>query len=157
MAGSWSISAGRAEAVGEDRGERPGRVGAGDAAALGSDLVSPEEPGRVGLAEQGGVTDKRLIACHDHNETASAAGIVKLIEDGATVHALFQAHSFEDRVLKIDYVRLRARCTVGRGAVVLYGADVGEDSHVMPNSVIMKRERLLPRRRYAGAPTDLVS
>ena len=79
------------------------------------------------------------------------------IEDGATVHALFQAHSFEDRVLKIDYVRLRARCTVGRGAVVLYGADVGEDSHVMPNSVIMKRERLLPRRRYAGAPTDLVS
>ena len=79
------------------------------------------------------------------------------IEDGATVHALFQAHSFEDRVLKIDYVRLGARCTVGRGAVVLYGADIGEDAHVMPHSVIMKRERLLPGRRYAGAPTDLIS
>lgn len=37
------------------------------------------------LLDQGGITDKRLIACHDHNEQASAAGIVKLIEDGATV------------------------------------------------------------------------
>jgi 16S rRNA (cytidine1402-2'-O)-methyltransferase len=32
-----------------------------------------------------GVTDKRLIACHDHNEAQSAAGIVKLIEEGASV------------------------------------------------------------------------
>ncbi|MGJ3231618.1 MAG: 16S rRNA (cytidine(1402)-2'-O)-methyltransferase [Oceanicaulis sp.] len=32
-----------------------------------------------------GVTDKRLIACHDHNEAQSAAGIVKLIEAGETV------------------------------------------------------------------------
>lgn len=37
------------------------------------------------LLDQGGITDKRLIACHDHNEQASAAGIVKLISDGATV------------------------------------------------------------------------
>jgi 16S rRNA (cytidine1402-2'-O)-methyltransferase len=37
------------------------------------------------LLDQGGITDKRLIACHDHNEQASAAGIVKLIADGATV------------------------------------------------------------------------
>ena len=79
------------------------------------------------------------------------------IEDGATVHALFQAHSFEDRVLKIDRVRLGARCTIGRGAVVMYGADVGEDAHVMPHSVVMKQEHLLPERRYAGAPTDEVS
>jgi len=32
-----------------------------------------------------GVTDKRLIACHDHNEAQSAAGIVKLILEGASV------------------------------------------------------------------------
>ena len=79
------------------------------------------------------------------------------IEDGATVHAMFQAHSFEDRVLKIDHVRLGARCTVGRGVVVLYGADIGADAHVMPHSVVMKQERLLPRRSYAGAPTNLTS
>ncbi|XBQ17261.1 MAG: 16S rRNA (cytidine(1402)-2'-O)-methyltransferase [Oceanicaulis sp.] len=32
-----------------------------------------------------GIENKRLIACHDHNETASAAGLVKLIEEGAKV------------------------------------------------------------------------
>jgi carbonic anhydrase/acetyltransferase-like protein (isoleucine patch superfamily) len=41
--------------------------------------------------------------------------------------------------------------------VVLYGADVGEGAHVMPHSVVMKRELLLPGRSYAGAPTDEVA
>lgn len=31
------------------------------------------------------IHDKRLIACHDHNEAQSAAGIVKLIEEGAQI------------------------------------------------------------------------
>ncbi len=74
------------------------------------------------------------------------------IEDGATVHALFQAHSFEDRVLKIDHVRIGRHATVQCGTVVLYGADIGDDAHVFGNSVVMKREVLLPGRRYAGAP-----
>ena len=75
------------------------------------------------------------------------------IEDGATVHALFQAHSFEDRVLKIDRVRLGRCCTVGRATVVLYGADIGDRAHVAPHSVVMKREVLSPGRHYVGAPT----
>ena len=75
------------------------------------------------------------------------------IEDGATVHALFQAHSFEDRVLKIDRVRIGAGATVGRGAVLLYGADIGNGAHVAPHSVVMKREHLLPWQHYAGVPT----
>lgn len=79
------------------------------------------------------------------------------IDDGATVHAMFQAHSFEDRVLKMGPVRIRPRATVGRGAVVLYGADVGDGAHVMPHSVVMKQETLLARRGYAGAPTDEVA
>ena len=74
------------------------------------------------------------------------------IEDGATVHALFQAHSFEDRVLKIDHVRIGRDATVQCGTVVLYGADIGEGAHVAGNGVVMKREVLLPGRRYAGAP-----
>jgi 16S rRNA (cytidine1402-2'-O)-methyltransferase len=36
------------------------------------------------LASQG-IEAPRLIACHDHNEAQSAAGIVKLIEEGARV------------------------------------------------------------------------
>ena len=74
------------------------------------------------------------------------------IEDDATVSASYQAHTFEDRVLKIDYVYVRRGATVGYHAVPLYGADIGECTYVAPHSVIMKRERLLPGRRYEGAP-----
>lgn len=74
-------------------------------------------------------------------------------EEGATVSALFQAHTFEDRVLKIDRVVIRARATVGAGTVILYGADIGEGTRVAPHSVVMKRETLLPGRRYEGCPT----
>jgi non-ribosomal peptide synthetase-like protein len=73
--------------------------------------------------------------------------------DGSTVSALFQAHTFEDRVLKIDRVTIRAGATVGSGAVLLYGADVGEGTRVAPHSVVMKREVLLPGRSYEGCPT----
>lgn len=76
--------------------------------------------------------------------------------DDATVDALFQAHSFEDRVLKIDHVKVGDRAHVGSGTVMLYGADVGAECHVAPHSVIMKHERLMPGFRYEGAPTRLV-
>ena len=75
------------------------------------------------------------------------------IEDGATVNAMYQAHTFEDRVLKIDHVHVRRWATLGASTVPLYGAEVGEHAHVAAHSVIMKRERLLPGRRYEGAPT----
>ncbi len=71
-----------------------------------------------------------------------------------TVQALFQAHTFEDRVLKIDHVHIRDGATVGANTVMLYGADVGEGAMVMPHSVVMKREVLLPRTVYAGVPTE---
>lgn len=74
-------------------------------------------------------------------------------EDGATVSCQFQAHTFEDRVLKIGYVRISNRATVGTGAVLLYGADIGARTHVAPHSVVMKRETLLADRSYAGCPT----
>ena len=73
--------------------------------------------------------------------------------DGVTVSALFQAHTFEDRVLKIDRVEIRAGATVGSGTVLLYGADIGEGCRVAPHSVVMKRERLLAGRTYEGCPT----
>ena len=76
-----------------------------------------------------------------------------VIEDGATVSAMFQAHTFEDRVLKMDYVHVRRSATVGIGSVPLYGSDIGAGAYVAPHSVVMKDERLLPGVRYAGAPT----
>jgi non-ribosomal peptide synthetase-like protein len=75
------------------------------------------------------------------------------IDDDATVHALFQAHTFEDRMLKIDRVRIRKRATVGCGTVLFYGVDVGEGAAVAAQSVIMKHERLAPGRRYEGCPS----
>lgn len=75
------------------------------------------------------------------------------IEDGATVHAHFQAHTFEDRVLKIDRIQIRRHATVGHGAVILYGADIGEHAAVAAQSVIMKREHLDAGRRYEGCPS----
>jgi non-ribosomal peptide synthetase-like protein len=75
------------------------------------------------------------------------------IEDDATVHALFQAHTFEDRVLKIDRVRVGRRSTVGHAVVLLYGAEIGDDATVAPHSVVMKRERLTAGRVYEGCPT----
>jgi non-ribosomal peptide synthetase-like protein len=79
-----------------------------------------------------------------------------ILDDGATVSALFQAHTFEDRVLKIDTVHIRRDASVGSGTVVLYGADIGERASVASQSVVMKRERLLPARQYAGCPTQAV-
>jgi len=74
-------------------------------------------------------------------------------EDGATVSCQFQAHTFEDRVLKIDHVRIGRRATVGGNAVLLYGADIGARASVAPHSVVMKRESLLEGHAYAGCPT----
>lgn len=73
--------------------------------------------------------------------------------DGATVSAIFQAHTFEDRVLKIDYVTVGAGATLSAATVPLYGAAIGAGCWVGPHSVIMKQEHLLPARRYQGAPT----
>lgn len=79
------------------------------------------------------------------------------LEDNTTVDCLFQAHTFEDRVLKMDHVIVRRGATVGRNTVLLYGADIGENTEVAPNSVILKHERLLPHHRYEGFPTRMIS
>ena len=77
-----------------------------------------------------------------------------IIEDGATVNAMFQAHTFEDRVLKMDYVHVRRGATLGPGSVPLYGSDIGAGAYVAPHTVVMKHEHLLPGARYEGAPSE---
>ena len=79
------------------------------------------------------------------------------IEDGATVEGTFQAHTFEDRVLKNGPVIIRPGATVAHNAVLLYGADVGTGTSVGPQSVIMKHERLLPGVAYEGFPIRRVA
>ena len=78
------------------------------------------------------------------------------IGDHATVSAMFQAHTFEDRVLKVDRVRIGAGATLSRGTVPLYGAMIDDRTHLGANSVVMKREHLLPGLRYQGVPSRAV-
>jgi len=77
-------------------------------------------------------------------------------EDGATVASMFQAHTFEERVLKIDRVHIRRGATAGTAAVLLYGADIGPLARVVPHSVVMKREVLPGGTTYAGCPTRVL-
>jgi acetyltransferase-like isoleucine patch superfamily enzyme len=69
---------------------------------------------------------------------------------------MFQAHTFEDRVLKMGRVHIGRCATVGAGAVPLYGTSVGEGTIVTPHSVIMKGESLTAHTVYAGAPVAAV-
>ncbi|WP_295636153.1 non-ribosomal peptide synthetase [Novosphingobium sp.] len=78
------------------------------------------------------------------------------VGDHATACASYQAHTFEDRVLKVGPVRFEAGSTVGAGTVPLYGAVVGKGAHVGAGSVIMKAEALNADTRYQGAPTRVV-
>ena len=75
------------------------------------------------------------------------------LEDDSTVNAVFQAHTFEDRVLKIDHVTVGRGATLSAATVPLYGARIGDSCWVGPHSVIMKQEHLLPARQYSGVPT----
>jgi len=76
--------------------------------------------------------------------------------DGATVTGHIQAHSFEDRVLKTDLVRVEPGATVGFGAVLFYGAVIGEGAIVCPESVVMKYDIVSPRSHAVGCPAARV-
>ncbi len=75
-----------------------------------------------------------------------------VLEDGAAFDGLFQAHSFEDRVLKTDHVVVGRNATVRRGAVVLYGARIGAGAVVGSHAVVMKNERLAAGGEFGGCP-----
>jgi acetyltransferase-like isoleucine patch superfamily enzyme len=75
------------------------------------------------------------------------------VGDDATLSCHLQMHSFEDRVLKLGVTRFGARSSVGAGALVLYGADLGEGARVGEQGVVMKHEHLLPGHAYEGVPT----
>jgi non-ribosomal peptide synthetase-like protein len=101
----------------------------------------------------------RAVGCKIGKRTLLGGGFAQVvdpdmlvIEDDATVGGHFQAHSFEDRVLKIDVVRIGRGATVGCGAVLFYGADVGDGAEVLPHGVVMKHEALSPGLSYAGVP-----
>jgi non-ribosomal peptide synthetase-like protein len=79
-----------------------------------------------------------------------------IFEDDATISCHFQAHSFEDRVMKMDTVRFGRGATAADGALVFYGANVADGANVLPHGVVMKYDHLAENTRYEGCPVQPV-
>lgn len=67
-----------------------------------------------------------------------------------------QTHLFEDRVMKIGYVKIGERVNVGARTIILYDSEVGNDNSIEPLSLVMKGERLAPGTSWAGSPVNAV-
>ncbi len=76
--------------------------------------------------------------------------------DDSTVQTMFQAHTFEDRILKIDTVHIGAGASVGQTSVMMNGSEAGDHTQVAPHTVVMKHAKLKAGRRYEGCPSRLV-
>ncbi|GAA5176160.1 non-ribosomal peptide synthetase [Niveibacterium umoris] len=63
-----------------------------------------------------------------------------------------QTHLFEDRVMKVDHVRIGARVNIGPRTTVLYSATVGDDARLGPLTLVMKGENIPPASPWAGCP-----
>ncbi len=63
-----------------------------------------------------------------------------------------QTHLFEDRVMKIDEVRIGERVTIGPRSTVLYGAQVGHGVSLGPLTLVMKGEDLPAGTAWRGIP-----
>lgn len=63
-----------------------------------------------------------------------------------------QTHLFEDRVMKIDHVRIGSRVTLGPRCTVLYGAQVGDGAQLGPLTLVMKGETIPAGTRWHGLP-----
>lgn len=88
------------------------------------------------------VTEFDCVSIGDHSELNALCGP--------------QTHLFEDRVMKIDHVRIGARVTVGARSTVLYGAEVGDGARLGAMTLVMKGESIPPNSDWAGAPAAAV-
>ncbi|WBB61010.1 amino acid adenylation domain-containing protein [Streptomyces sp. WMMC500] len=76
------------------------------------------------------------------------------IGDDAVLNAgsVIQPHSQEDGSFKSDRIGIGARCTLGVGALVHYGATLGDDATLAADTFLMKGEDVPPHARWGGNP-----
>jgi non-ribosomal peptide synthetase-like protein len=76
------------------------------------------------------------------------------IGDDATLNAgsNIQCHSQEDYAFKSDCISIGSGCTIGVGALVHYGATMGDGAVLAPDSFLMKGEEVPPHTRWGGNP-----
>ncbi|MDP3538039.1 MAG: amino acid adenylation domain-containing protein [Azonexus sp.] len=63
-----------------------------------------------------------------------------------------QTHLFEDRIMKIDHVRIGQYVSMGPRSAVLYSAEVGDNARLGPLTLVMKGESLPARSHWHGCP-----
>ncbi|HXE40808.1 MAG TPA: Pls/PosA family non-ribosomal peptide synthetase [Azonexus sp.] len=63
-----------------------------------------------------------------------------------------QTHLFEDRVMKIDHVRIGRQVTLGPRSSVLYSATVGDNARLGPLTLVMKGESIPAGSHWRGCP-----
>jgi len=63
-----------------------------------------------------------------------------------------QTHLFEDRVMKVDHVRIGSRVSLGARSTVLYSASVADGVQLGPMTLVMKGENLPADTRWSGIP-----
>jgi serine acetyltransferase len=59
---------------------------------------------------------------------------------------------FEDRVMKIDHVKIGKRVYMGPRSSVLYSAEVGDDAKLGPLTLVMKGESIPAKSVWSGCP-----
>jgi non-ribosomal peptide synthetase-like protein len=106
----------------------------------------------------------RLFGVRIGRRVALGPGFAQVVDpdmlefgNDTTINCHFQAHSFEDRILKIDRVRVGAGATVGDNAVIFFRVGIGEGAHVMPHSVVMKGDFVATGTTVAGAPAVVMT
>ncbi len=67
-----------------------------------------------------------------------------------------QTHLFEDRVMKIDHVKIGARVYIGPRSAVLYGAQVGDNAKLGSLTLVMKGENIPAGSVWSGCPASPV-
>ena len=65
-----------------------------------------------------------------------------------------QTHLFEDRIMKIDHVRIGSQVTLGARSAVLYSAAVGDNVRLGPLTLVMKGESIPPGSHWHGCPAS---
>jgi non-ribosomal peptide synthetase-like protein len=66
--------------------------------------------------------------------------------------ASLQTHLYEDRLMKVDQIKIGNGVTIGADSTVLYGAYVGDSVRIRPLTVVMKEEYIPPNTEWNGAP-----
>lgn len=66
-----------------------------------------------------------------------------------------QTHLFEDRVMKVDHVKIGARVYLGPRSFVLYGAQVGDSAKLGSLTLVMKGEFIPAGSSWRGCPASI--